>query len=136
MINVIKNKAQLVSLLLGLVLTNSVFAEWVEIGRQGSEVIFFDLKTVRKTDNGRRAWVLDTWDKPVSSVQFRSIKRLVEFDCDAERSRWLTVTTTKGPMGTGDVIITDDAPRAWRFHAPETKGSFILRAACKLPISK
>jgi len=86
-------KAGLLSL--GLLLAQPVWAEWVRVAGTKKYTAYIDPLAVRKTANGRRAWLMDSFEQPhtnkVNNV-YQSLKRLHEYDCTGEQTENLAET--------------------------------------------
>jgi hypothetical protein len=125
-------------LLLLMLVSQPVWAEWVEAGRSGEGTgahnYYWDPTTVRKTANGRRAWLMSSWDQPQtrSFGNYQSTKELWEFDCAGERVRTLQASAYSGPNGAGEELAKRDNPVAWSFAIPGSNGEYLLNAACKV----
>jgi hypothetical protein len=72
-------------LILLMLVSQPVWAGWVELGSAGKGdaefTHYWDPNTVRKTPNGRRAWVMNSYEQPRSSGAYQSEKMLWELTC-------------------------------------------------------
>jgi len=125
-------------LLLLMLVSQPAWAEWVELGKNGEGFVTFyiDQTTIRKSDSGRRAWTMHSYEQPQPNPvgTFRSTKGLIEFDCAGERSRRLQTSLHAGPMGGGQLISIATDPAAWRPAIPGSVGRTQLEAACRMPL--
>jgi hypothetical protein len=120
--------------LLGLLLVLPARAEWTKVftymaGSIDERTEFVDLETLRKTDNGRRIWVL-------LNLSSGSMKALTELDCDGDRVRHLAASTFSNQMGVG--LPTYSLPKAsnWDYVQPNSTGDNLSKFVCQLPLPK
>ena len=132
---------RLVLILLGMLLAQPVWAEWLRLGETSSDTgrekafaYYFDPATVRKTPNGRRAWAMWSYVQiqDGSFGKYQTSKILYEFDCADERSRILQLTFTSGPMGTGESVFSEAEPGHWLIPTPRSINEGALKAVCKV----
>jgi hypothetical protein len=131
---------RLVLILLGMLLAQPVWAEWLRLGETNgtsSEIAFayyFDPATVRKTPNGRRAWAMWSYEQiqDGSFGRHQTKKILYEFDCAEERLRVLQLSFTSGPMGIGESVFSEAEPAPWIAPSPSTINEGTLKAVCKV----
>ncbi len=128
---------RLVLILLGLVLSQPVWAEWTQMGSPEGMTYHIDFGSIKKTGNGRRAWVLYDFKsaRQLSNGKSFSQMALGEFDCEEKRYRTLQWTNFSGRMGAGKVLDTGDYPDGWMVVAPGSVGVGQLVAVCiaKIP---
>jgi hypothetical protein len=127
-------------LLLGMVVSQPVSAAWEKLGEAGDgeaeHATYADPATIRRTENGRRMWTLDsykqpqTWPTPSNLNVFQSIKALIEFDCTGDRLRELASTRFSREMGEGS-SVTSSEPLQWLFVIPGSVGEVRFKLACK-----
>jgi hypothetical protein len=127
---------RLVLITLGMLLAQPVSAEWVEVTTSNKHTSYVDPATVRKTVNGRRSWTIKNFYKPqrAGSATYISLKVLDEFNCEDEKSRALQIIAFSGPMGTGDVISSDNQIDSWSVVPPESIAEDMLKFVCRLPV--
>ena len=128
-------------LILLMLVSQPAWAGWVELATSGSGTDkaithYWDPETVRKTPNGRRAWIMTDYDQPQvkSFGTFQSTKMVNEIDCAGERVRNLQVAAFSGPIGTGEVVASDNSLGEWVFAGPGSIGEFQLQAICRVPL--
>jgi hypothetical protein len=123
-----------------MLVSQPVWAEWVELygitGATDTHTHHLDPASVRKTENGRRAWVMDSYQQPQTNSlgTFQSTKILREVDCSGGRSRYLQGHAYSGQMGEGSLVHSVTTSGAWSFVVPESGGETSLKAICKLPL--
>ena len=125
-------------LILLMLVSQPVWAGWVEWGRtEGGQTIFYDdPATLRKTANGRRIWMMVTYDSPNTQggVTHRSGRWLYEFDCAGERARGLQQELFSGPILGGSSVFEAQGPGNWEVPAPRTFAENHLKAVCRMPL--
>jgi hypothetical protein len=126
-------------LLLGLLLTQPVWAGWTDIGESDTVTLYVDLASINKTASGRSALSLFDYKvlKKDSNSEWLSAVVLNEYDCTKNSMRSLRDISYSGRMGTGKVVFDDKPTIArWEVQAPQTVGEVQLRAICSAPIRK
>jgi hypothetical protein len=132
-------------ILLGLLLSQPVWAEWLEHRVDGAGTakectVYIDPITIRKTASGRRIWIL--YDCRVekrnilNNKSYKSEKWLHEYDCDGDRWRPLGWSQFSGPMGSGEPIFSaspSEMPQDWDYVEPGSKGAVTHKLICRLP---
>jgi hypothetical protein len=126
-------------LLLLMLVSPPVWAGWVELGPVGEGAdaftIYWDPATLRKTADGRRAWMMGSYEQSwTKSVPYQSFKSLTEVDCAGERTRTLQKVLYSGPMGTGETVGQSNDPTGWRVFIPGSVGDERLKAICNGPL--
>jgi hypothetical protein len=128
-------------LILLMLVSQPAWAGWVELGSAGAGTEkafthYIDPETVRKTPNGRRAWMMNDFERPQPdpSGSYRSSKELEEFDCAGERNRTLQGSAFSGQMGTGLVVTSLDSAGRWLIVSPGSVAEAQLKAVCRMPL--
>ena len=136
---------RVIAAVLGMLLAQPVWAQWVEVGTEwvelgtgdrGKITFYIDQTTIRKSDGRRRAWTMHSFEQPPTGllIVHQSTKTLDEFDCAGERSRNLQSLGYSGPMGTGQVVWSNDDADRWTVVSPGSQRESLLRAACSMPL--
>jgi hypothetical protein len=131
-------------LILLMVVSQPVWAEWVKYAETTVDdgtvrTSFWDPDTLRKTPNGRRVWVMTTYDSKVTRSgvpPYQSMRSLREYDCNEERARDLQQTVYSGAWMTGETVSDTSEPFPWRFVVPNSIGASGLALICKAPLPK
>jgi hypothetical protein len=123
---------KLVRILLGMLLSQPVWAEWTQMGSPEGMTHHIDVGSIKKTENGRRAWVLYDFKSARQLPKGKSFSQMAlgEFDCEGIRYRTLQWTDYAGRMGAGKVLGTGDYPDSWMVLAPMTVGIVQLVRIC------
>jgi len=105
-----KNKSAL--LLVLALLSSTVLAEWTEIQKFDDGMrIFVDKASARRSGDTARVTHLVRWGEPQlepGSPPYLSTVVQTTYDCIGKRERYLASTSYAGPMGNGDVVISDE----------------------------
>lgn len=105
------------------------WAEWVKVGENTALTAYLDPATIRKNGNFRKVWlVLDMKAREKNGLMSR--KSLVEYDCNDERSRTLSLSAHSESMAGGNVLYSQDGVREWSYIAPDTFAMVFLRFVC------
>jgi hypothetical protein len=115
-------------MLLLAVVSASVFAGWVEVGKSDVNVLYADLPGMRKSGNTVTLWYLldfNTSQEYVGGATYVSTKTHAEFDCANREWRQLSFSWHSDNMGEGDIVLSASETEAW--HAvPRRSGSEVL----------
>jgi hypothetical protein len=131
---------RLLLLFLMTIASSPVFAEWAGVGRvrEGANPFtsFVDPITVRKTENGRRAWTMDSYDEPRHQPfgKAQSSKMLLEVDCTGERMRILQISWHSAVRGGGAVLYSASKLGEWFVVSPGSIAEIQLEAICSVPL--
>ena len=138
---------RLIAAVLGMLLAQPVWAQWVEVdtdwvdlgtGHRGKITFYIDQITIRKSESGRQAWTMYSFEQPPTGfflmLVFQSVKQLDEFDCAGERWKRLQSLGYSGPLGTGQVVWSNDDADPWTVVSPWSQRESLLRAACSVPL--
>ena len=108
-------------------------AEWTLVGSDHAVTAYFDPATIVKQGRTATMWSLlehQTYRRLVD-FSFASQTTRVEYDCDAPRSRQLSVSLYEAPKGLGERIYEDTSVREWTPIAPDTLEAQLATAACR-----
>jgi hypothetical protein len=89
---------------------------------------FIDKETIQVSAKTSRVWILQ--NTQVSSDGILSSIDLIEFGCKEGKFRFLQSTFFSDHMGTGDVLLTENA-NAWSYTQPGTAFSELQKIVCK-----
>ena len=91
---------------------------------------YIDPQSVEKVGNVRRIWTLQ--DLKSQGVRGeRSMKALMEYECDKERVRVVNATAHSGQMAAGDVVARVTKPASWTNIAPNSAFRTTLNFDCR-----
>jgi len=134
---------RLILLMLGMLLMQSVWADWTkkstENNSDGSEELttYVDYESIRETDNGRSWWVLTdrrfVKGDPIY-IAYKSVKTLHEFNCSGNQYRLLSTIIYSESQGKGAAIFSSDKASNWRNVIPRSVGANDLEFICKYQI--
>ena len=115
-------------------LSGSVQAEWVLLGRNEDFRIYLDQELIRKNGDLAQIWQLmdfasAQWADPQTAVG--SIKNLVEYDCSQPRLRTLSGTAYSERMAAGKAVANEQfANPQWENIAPGSSADKVQQLAC------
>lgn len=112
------------------------WAAWVFVASSQGASQYVDPETIRKTQNGRRAWNLMDYanlQRDSEGESYRSEMVLSEFDCAGESFRSLQISYHSGRMGLGGVVWSGSSSTPkWRVVAPGSIGEVLLKSVCSV----
>jgi hypothetical protein len=104
-------------------------AEWLKVGETEMAEHYVDTATIHEDGNLHRVWTVQEM-KETGPDGVRSIRALEEYDCAAERFRYLSLTAHSGPRAGGQVIAEHLLDDTWTARPPGTSPSAIERIVC------
>ena len=123
-------------ILLLLMVSTSVFAEWTRVGSDGEITVFVDLQTIRKVGSKVKMWTLMDF-KTVQQVStldtttYLSGANHKEYDCEEETTRFLDIHRYSENIASGHIVYSQtnmkDEPES---VIPGTLPEQLLRIAC------
>jgi hypothetical protein len=123
-------------ILLLLMVSTSVFAEWTRVGSDGEITVFVDLQTIRKVGSKVKMWTLMDF-KTVQQVStldtttYLSGANHKEYDCEEEATRFLDIHRYSENIASGHIVYSQtnmkDEPES---VIPGTLPEQLLRIAC------
>jgi hypothetical protein len=124
--------AKIVLLLLLAGVSRSAMAEWVDAGANGTQRLYYDPATIKKTGDMVKLWHLHDYSeaKDLAGKKYMSLRVLSEFDCWQNEFRIFNETYHADNMAGGDVLSTVSGPSKWQ---PVPRGSFneiLKKIAC------
>jgi hypothetical protein len=106
-----------------------VWADWMKVEESDKGVRYLDPATIQKNGSFRRLWELQ--DLRARHPDGESSRRLLwEFDCEGNRFRGLSISTHRGPMATGETILSNSTAADWSDVPPGSAIEATLRFAC------
>ncbi|UGQ45273.1 surface-adhesin E family protein [Massilia endophytica] len=84
-------------------------APWAKAGGDKGSTVYIDRSTIRKTEEGRKAWTLQSFDKDQSAPDgkpYRSLRAQHIYDCEARTITLKTQLLYAGPMARGEALGT------------------------------
>lgn len=124
------HKAILILLL--CTISNSVFADWSEIGNINDDTVYVDSSTIRRNDDAVKVWFLHSYTqgKVIEGSKFLSEKRLNEYDCKTEEVRTHAHFFFSEAMGNGDMVFSKQEPSYWKLVEPASVDYASMGLAC------
>jgi hypothetical protein len=124
--------AKIILMLLLAVVSSSAMAEWVDAAANGTQRLYYDPATIRKTGDVVKMWHLHDYSeaRDLAGKKYMSLRVLSEFDCWKNEFRIFNETYHSENMAGGDVLSTVSGPTKWQ---PVPRGSFneiLKKIAC------
>jgi len=116
-------------LFLILLVTGSVWAEWVLVAEGNTSSYYLDPSTIRKDGDLRKVWAVISLDERGKEGEL-SLRTRNEFDCREERYRVLALSYHTETMGTGLMIHNFNQSSKWMDVAPRTLDEKALKFVC------
>jgi len=131
-------KKLLLTLMLAVVSSGAMAAEWVEIGETDKETteayastFYADPDTIRKTGNRVKMWVLVDYKKDEEEFGILSARLKEEYDCKEKKQRILFTAFYSGHMADGGTVLVYSEPEArWQQHLTGSVANIVLEYAC------
>ena len=128
-----------VLVLLLLMVSTNVFAEWTEVG--GNDVInvftqytaYADFGTIKRKGNKVKMWYLYDFKKVqhVGDDRYLSSVNYDEYDCEEETVRWLDYYLYSGNMRTGEIVWSSTNIKKEPFSImPGSVNETLFKIAC------
>jgi hypothetical protein len=114
-----------------LLLALPAHAEWTKVPGPERGAVYVDLATIKvqgSDSNQRRAWFLFDLPKPLKGV--RSIKALMDLDCENVTTRQVVATHFGGQMAEGKVLKEDRGMYGVDYIAPDDFMADVLKYVC------
>ena len=107
-------------------------AEWTKTGKSLEATVFYDAKSIQRSDGRAKMWVLTNFPKPVEieGKKHQSSKTRFEYDCAGEKSRVDGTFFYALPDGKGEVTAAESSANEWYPIAPQSIAVPLWKAAC------
>ena len=130
-------KKLLAIVVLGLLMSSSVNAEWLkftEIKQNGMKV-FIDLETFKKDKNFRYIWMMTDLKSPIkdNTIDFDiySSKEYLKIDCQTMKTGKLQYIFYSGQMGEGKHFPFQRKNLKWLYYPPKSWAHNLAESLCK-----
>lgn len=126
-------KKLLLTLFTGILLSSNVAsAAWTAVGETDNYITYADLTTIKRSGNMVKIWALMDFKDREALVEgsYHSAKVLYEFNCEEERSRYLSFSWFFGKMGKGAVVYASNDVGEWRHLVPDSVNETLWEYAC------
>ena len=121
------------TLLLLLMVSTNVFAEWTEVGSNDEMTAYVDFGTIKKKDHKVKIWILFDFKTVQKAISYRYLSQMErdEYDCDEETSRMLDLYWYSGNMKQGDIVYSETNMKDGTLSLPPgSTGERLLKIAC------
>ena len=128
-----------IMILLLLMISTNVFAEWTRVGgnkssnKNGDMTVYIDFETIKKKDNKVKIWTLLDFKKVQKNENDRFLSMALhnEFDCEEDTSRTLDIYSFSGNMRGGDKVYSlSNIKDERKSILPESIEEIIFKRAC------
>ena len=115
-----------------LIIASPAYADWVMYERQDGKTFYTDFDNIRSSGSYIYQWQLVDYSEPqVQGVL--SFKYYTQVDCEVFRTKALSFSYHKQPMGEGRPYMTDStSDTEWTYPPPNSPAADILNIVCKL----
>ena len=116
--------------------STNVFAEWLYLSQalDGQATFYVESESLRRSSTRAKMWEMTDFRDPMRLPvgQYLSSKERKEYDCSAEATKILYVTTYAERMGTGRVVtsINTEEFEKWRPIVPGSVDEAKWKMAC------
>lgn len=121
-------------LIVAATLSNSATASagWTKAGKSLEATVFYDAKSIQRSNGRVRMWVLTNFPKSIEieGKKHQSSKARFEYDCGGERSRVDGTFFYALPDGKGEVTAAESSANEWYPIAPQSIAVPLWKAAC------
>lgn len=125
-----KKIALLATLLFSVMFPSASFAEWTRMSEnERGTTYYLDFERIRKVDGYVYWWTLSDSLKPNQSGAF-SAKVYMQSDCKLFRSKSISLSFHKEPMGGGLGESVSPKDPKWRYPPPNSAFEASLKAVC------
>jgi hypothetical protein len=123
---------KVILMLLPAVVSNSVKAEWINLGEGYNTIVYANPDTIRRSGNNIYLWRLTEFKLPQveSGKSFLSTKEQMEYNCKNEQYRLLARLVISGSMGIGETIHSESVVEKWNPVTPDTVEEGFFKYAC------
>jgi hypothetical protein len=122
------------TILMLLMVSTPLFAEWTAVGGSTDQTAYVDLATIRKQGSKVKIWHLLDFKTAIQihkgDEKYLSMISLSQFDCEEETDTPLGLSLYSGKMGRGKVIYTDSVKDEPAQIPPGSIIQIILKIAC------
>ena len=124
-----------VLVLLLLMVSTSVFAEWTRVtdSKDGDMTVYIDYETIKRKVNKVKIWILFDFKTVKKAISYRYLSQMErdEYDCDEETSRMLDLYWYSGNMKQGDIVYRETNMKDGTLSLPPgSTGERLLKIAC------
>ncbi len=121
-------------LIAAALLSNSTnaLANWTKVGESVEATVFYDAKSIQRSNGRAMMWVLTNFPKPVKieGKKHQSSKTRFEYDCAGEKSRVDGTFFYALPDGKGAVTAAESSGNEWFPISPQSIAVPLWKAAC------
>ena len=125
-----KNLLTIFTLLFTVMIPSTSFAEWTKIAEDDvGDNWYVDFERIRKHDGYVYFWRLADYLKPTEWGKMSSAV-YYQGDCSLFRTKMLSVSYYKEPMGGGTGDVQEPVKKGWKYPSPDSVNEIILKDVC------
>ena len=130
-------KKLLIALILALN-SASTWADWTEFSgssNQGGVKVYYNQATPRNHESVLKVWQMQDYatTQSVKDESYRSVKSLLEINCNSKMRRTMAANYYQRNMGNGEAIYRNSTPAQWELIAPDVTGNAMRKFYCDRP---
>ncbi|MCX6210921.1 MAG: hypothetical protein NTZ59_15800 [Bacteroidetes bacterium] len=120
-------------LILLLLISSSVLAEWKYITRTDEDKFYYEPSSIKKTKTYTKAWILLDFKEPVTykGITYLSNKSLWHLNCVDEEQKTVQSLSYSDHMGTGQMVDFRNDKIDWASIVPDTNQEVIFKVICR-----
>jgi len=127
-----------IGLLLGLIVSFNAFAvDWQSMGLMDLGVFYIDRDSISSPESAhkhiRQVWSMLDYREPQKNAlgtTYRSTRSLIEIDCEANKTKTISLSLHTGPRLSGEVLTSEGVIGPWQAIPPDTPLVHIKKAIC------
>jgi hypothetical protein len=114
-----------------IIITNSVYAEWTELGQIEDTQYYYDKSSINLVGNIGRIWRYN--NNTQSNINYKSVIALDEYDCINKTRKIVSFSeySEYDLKGKETKIAESLLPKTGNFVRPNTIDSLLMKMACK-----
>jgi hypothetical protein len=114
-----------------LLVTNSVYAEWTELGQDKDTEYYYDKSSINLVGNIGRIWRYN--NNKQANINYKSVVALDEYDCVNKTRKIVSFSeySEYDLKGTETQIAESLLPKAGNFVRPSSIDYFLIKMVCK-----
>ena len=111
------------------------YAQNILVAKNKNGLFYIDIANIKENNGNVYYWVTLDFLKPAKSPAGRimSVKLLLELNCKTpKKERVLTSNSYDRPMAKGELLLSDNGSKDWKYHTPDSTGASVMEYVCNL----
>lgn len=108
-------------------------AAWVADFAGPQFSVYLDAERITRVEQGARIPTMYNYSSlqtGAAGEKYQSVTLSTEVDCKGERVRLSLLEFHSGPMGRGEIVLSDNEPKGWEPFGIENKATTLWKLAC------